>query len=73
MSMVYQDNILFVEVSGEVDINRVKTRLFSVAGMYKIKDVIVYATDVFNYKRSEFSELKNDYSRIYGGNLVVKR
>jgi len=41
--------------------------------MYKIKDVVLYTTDVFNYKRRDFSELKDDYSRMYGGNLVIKR
>lgn len=73
MNMIYQDNILFVDLSGEIDINRVKSKLFSVAGMYKIKDVVLYTTDVFNYKRRDFSELKDDYSRMYGGNLVIKR
>lgn len=73
MDMIYQDNVLFVDLSGEIDIDRVKSKLFSVAGMYKIKDVVLYVTDVFNYKRRDFYELKNDYSRVYGGNLVVKR
>lgn len=73
MDIIYQDNILFIDLSGEIDINKVKSRLFNIANTYKIKDVVLYTTDVFNYKRSVFSELKNDYSRVYGGNLVIKR
>ncbi len=73
MEMIYQDNTLFVDLSGDIDIDRVKSRIFSVAGMYKIKDIVLCTTDVFNYKRSEFSSLKNDYSRVYGGNIIIKR
>lgn len=73
MEMIYQNDTLFVDLSGDIDIENVRTKLFSVAGLYKIKTIVVSATDVFNYKRSVFSELKDDYSRIYGGNIVIKR
>ncbi len=73
MSMIYQDNILFVDLCGDVDIDSVKSKIFSVADLYKIKDIVLYTTEVFNYKRSVFVELKNDYLRVYGGNLIIKR
>lgn len=73
MEMVYQDNTLFVDLCGDVDIEKVKTKLFSVVGLYNISNVVVTVSDVFNYKRRVFNELKEDYSRVYGGNIVIKR
>ncbi len=73
MNMIYQDETLFVDLSGNVDITQVRARLFNVASSYNIKVVVVDTTDVFNYKRSVFNELKNDYSRMYGGNIVIRR
>lgn len=73
MEMIYQNDTLFVDLSGDIDMENVKSKLFSVAGLYKIKTIVVSATDVFNYKRGLFNELKEDYSRVYGGNIVVKR
>lgn len=73
MEMVYQNDTLFVDLSGEIDITRVRNRLFSVVGLYNINKVTIDTTDVFNYKRSVFNELKNDYSRVYGGNITIKR
>lgn len=73
MEMFYQDDTLFVDLSGNVDIMNVRTRLFNITNQYKINNVIISVGDVFNYKRSIFSELKSDYSRIYGGNIVIKK
>ena len=73
MDMIYQDETLFVDLSGNIDISIVRDKLFSVIGQYNIKVVVVDTHDVFNYKRSAFSELRRDYSRMYGGSLVIKR
>lgn len=73
MDMIYQNDTLFVDLSGDVDIENVRTKLFSVVGLYNIKTIVVSTTDVFNYKRSLFNELKEDYSRVYGGSIVIKR
>lgn len=73
MEMIYQNDTLFVDLSGDIDIENVKSKLFSVVGLYNIKTIVVSATDVFNYKRSVFNELKEDYSRVYGGSIVIKR
>ena len=68
-----ENDTLFVDLSGDVDIENVRTKLFSVVGLYNIKTIVVSTTDVFNYKRSLFNELKEDYSRVYGGSIVIKR
>lgn len=73
MDMIYQDNTLFVDLSGNIDINVVRDKLFNVTGLYDIKFVVMHTHDVFNYKKSVFNALKNDYSRMYGGNIVIKR
>lgn len=73
MEMIYQDDVLFVDLSGNINIDSVRYKLFNVVSLYNIKSVVLSTTEVFNFKRSVFNELKNDYSRIYGGNIVIKR
>jgi len=73
MEMVYQDNTLFVDLSGDVDIESVRSRIFNVVSQYKINNVVVSVGEVFNYRRGLFNDLKNDYSRVYGGNIVIRR
>ena len=73
MEMFYQDDTLFIDLSGYIDIINVRIKLFKVTNQYKINNVIISVGDVFNYKRSTFSELKNDYTRIYGGNIIIKK
>ncbi len=73
MEMVYQDNTLFVDLSGDVDIESVRSRIFNVVSQYKINNVVVSVGEVFNYRRGLFNDLKNDYSRVYGGNIVIRK
>jgi len=73
MEMFYQDDTLFVDLSGYIDILNVRLKLFNITNQYKINNVIISVGDVFNYKRSAFSELKNDYTRMYGGNIIIKK
>jgi uncharacterized protein YxjI len=73
MEMFYENDTLFVDLSGNVDIASVKNKIFNVASTYKISNIVLSVSEVFNYKRSVFTELKNDYSRVYGGNIVIKR
>ena len=49
--MIYQNNTLFVDLSGEVDIENFKRKLFYIIDTYKITKVIINTTDVFNYKK----------------------
>lgn len=73
MEMFYENDTLFVDLSGNVDIASVKNKIFNVASTYKISNIVLSVSEVFNYKRSVYTELKNDYSRVYGGNIVIKR
>lgn len=61
MEMIYQNNTLFVDLSGEIDIEKFKKKLFYIIDTYKITKVIINATDVFNYKRKDFSVLKEEF------------
>ena len=73
MEMFYQDDTLFVDLSGFVDVDNLKVRLFSVLDLYNISHVVLSVSDVFNYKRGIFNDLKEDYSRMYGGNIIIKK
>lgn len=61
MEMIYQNNTLFVDLSGEIDIEKFKKKLFYIIDTYKITKVIINTTDVFNYKRKDFSVLKEEF------------
>ncbi len=69
MEMIYQNNTLFVDLSGEVDIENFKRKLFYIIDTYKITKVIINTTDVFNYKKREFSDLKGEFK----GKLSIVR
>lgn len=73
MNMVYQNNTLFVDLSGEIDIINLKRKLFSVVDKYNISKVVVDTRNVFNYKRSSFNALKNDYTKEFNGKLSILR
>ena len=61
MEMIYQNNTLFVDLSGEIDIEKFKKKLFYIIDTYKITKVIINTTDVFNYKRKDFSVLREEF------------
>jgi len=71
--MVYQNNTLFVDLSGEIDIISFKRKLFSVVSKYNISKVVVDTTDVFNYKRSSFINLRDAYEEKFKGKLSIVR
>lgn len=73
MEMIYDNDTLFVDLSGNVDIDQVRYKLFSVVGQYKIGKVIINITDVFNYKRKNYLELVSDYSRVFKGNISIRK
>lgn len=69
MEMIYQNNTLFVDLSGYVDIENFKRKLFYIIDTYKITKVIINTTDVFNYKKREFTDIKEDFK----GKLSIVR
>ena len=73
MEMIYDNDTLFVDLSGNVDIDQVRCKLFSVVGQYKIGNVVINITDVFNYKRKNYLELVSDYSRVFNGNISIRK
>ena len=73
MEMIYDNDTLFVDLSGNVDVDQVRYKLFSVVGQYKIGNVIINITDVFNYKKKNYLELISDYSRVFKGNISIRK
>ncbi len=73
MNMVYKDNTLFIDLKGEVDIDRVKYRLFNIATQYNFKDVVIFVGEVFDYKKRAFDALINDYSKVYNGHIRISK
>ncbi len=73
MEMIYQNNTLFVDLCGDVDIINFQRKLFSVVSKYKISKVVVDTRDVFNYKRSSYTNLRDAYEEEFKGKLSIVR
>ena len=73
MNMVYTDDTLFVDLSGEVDLKNFKRKLFSVLEIYPANNVVISVTDVFNYKKRDYENIKEDYKRVYKGVFKIEK
>lgn len=62
MFMVYQDNTMYVDLVGDVDIDQVISELNKVNNNYKLKNIIVDTSEAFDisyYKKNKLKNLTN--------------
>lgn len=59
MFMVYQDNTMYVDLVGDVDIDQVISELNKVNNNYKLKNIIVDTSEVFDISYYKKNKLKN--------------
>lgn len=71
MEMVLVSDTLFVDLCGEVNVLDIKNKLCNVTKNYNIDKIIVDVSDVFNYKKRNFKELSEDFSRVYNCDLKI--
>ena len=59
MFMVYQDNTMYVDLVGDVDIDQVISELNKVNNNYKLKNIIVDTSQAFDISYYKKNKLKN--------------
>lgn len=62
MFMVYQDNTMYVDLVGDVDIDQVISELNKVNNNYKLKNIVVDTSEAFDisyYKKNKLKNLAN--------------
>ena len=59
MFMVYQDNTMYVDLVGDVDIDQVISELNKVNNNYKLKNIIVDTSEAFDISYYKKNKLKN--------------
>ena len=59
MFMVYQDNTMYVDLVGDVDIDQVISELNKVNNNYKLKNIVVDTSEAFDISYYKKNKLKN--------------
>lgn len=62
MFMVYQDNTMYVDLVGDVDIDQVISELNKVNNNYKLKNIVFDTSEAFDisyYKKNKLKNLAN--------------
>ena len=59
MFMVYQDNTMYVDLVGDVDIDQVISELNKVNNNYKLKNIVVDTSEAFDIRYYKKNKLKN--------------
>ena len=72
MRMIFDNDTLYVDIEGEVgqiEMNYIKKRVFSVLDQYEVGNVIVNTKNVFN--NLKIKSLVKEYKDKYNGNFLV--
>lgn len=73
MNIFYSNETLFVDLFGEVEIKKVRNKVFSILNEYNISNLEINVKEVFEYKSGTIRDLKNDYSRMYKGKFKITK
>ncbi len=73
MNIFYSNETLFVYLFGEVEIKKVKNKVFGILNEYKISNIEINVGEVFLYKSGTIRELKSDYNKMYKGRLKITK
>ncbi len=73
MNIFYSNETLFVDLFGEVEIKKVRNKVFSILNEYNISNLEINVKEVFEYKSGTIRDLKNDYNRMYKGKFKITK
>lgn len=74
MNMIYKDDTLYVDLSGEVgskEMTMLKDRVFSVLNQYEVGNVVINVKSVFKFNRHMMNSFVNEYKRNYKGSILI--
>lgn len=74
MNMIYENDTLYVDLEGDMDIREVsilKERLFSVLDQYDIYNVVLNTKNSIGLNKKKINLIKKEYKGRYNGNFKV--
>lgn len=74
MNMIYKDDTLYVDLSGDVgakEMVMMKERVFSVLNQYDVDNVVINVKSVFKLNRNMMNSFVNEYKKNYKGNILI--
>ncbi len=74
MNMIYKDDTLYVDLSGDVgakEMIMMKERVFSVLNQYDVDNVVINVKSVFKLNRNMMNSFVNEYKKNYKGNILI--
>lgn len=75
MDMYYQNETLYIEIGGCLTLEEydlLKTKLFRVIKDYGVDRVVVENRHHFFHNRFYLNQMKQDFSRNFGGDFLIK-
>ncbi len=75
MRMIFNDDVLYVDVEGEIgylEMDVIKNRVFSVLDQYEVDNIVVNFENAFNFNKKSISTFIREYHQKYSGSISVK-
>lgn len=75
LKMIYQDNTLFVTMSGiytNKSINNLKKKMYDIIDRYGIDEIVINKKGIKYIDGSIFYDMLDEYDNKYGGNVIVE-
>lgn len=75
LKMVYQDNTLFITMSGVYTnrgINKMKQKMYDIIDRYGINDIVINKKGITHINGSSFYDMLDECDDKYGGNIIVE-
>ena len=72
--MVFKDDTLYIDLKGDMDIidlNILKTRIFSVLSQYSIDNIVLNTAGAFNLNRRAINNIKRECESKYFGSFKI--
>ena len=72
--MVFKDDTLYIDLKGDMDIidlNILKTRIFSVLSQYSIDNIVLNTAGAFNLNRRAINSIKRECESKYFGSFKI--
>lgn len=74
MRIIFNDDTLYVDIEGNIgvlEMNIIKSRVFSILDQYEVDNIVVNFKEVFNLNKKTISSFIEEYHKKYNGNIRV--
>lgn len=74
MRIIFNDDTLYVDIVGNIgalEMNIIKSRVFSILNQYEVDNIVVNFKEVFNLNKKTISNFIEEYHKKYNGKISV--